>query len=150
MVDGRDDVEDGQALDAPRVVERHSVRDPRAAVVANDGEAFESERPHELDQLTGDLTLAEPLAARPPGFGMTPAVAPQVRGHDRMPPLRERRDQIPPAVVRLREAVQQEHRLAAPGGRNEIVGASNPVAHVAHVLDRTGDHGSCVMSPLRR
>jgi hypothetical protein len=56
------------------VVERHPVGDPRAAVMPDDGETFEVERLHELDELSGDLTLGESLAAWPPGLGVAPAV----------------------------------------------------------------------------
>ena len=42
--------------------------------------------------------------------------------------------------MRLREAVQEEHRVAASGGRGEVVGASDLVAHVVDVLDRAGGH----------
>src|SRR4051794_9411268 len=46
---GRDDVDDREPLDALGVVERHAVADPRATVVAADGESLEAERAHERD-----------------------------------------------------------------------------------------------------
>jgi hypothetical protein len=120
------------------VVERHPVRNPGAAIVPDDGEAFESEQSHDLDQLTGDLTLGEPLAARPSGRGMTPPVTAQVRGHDRTATTRKGRDQVPPAVVRLRKAVVQQHGIAAVRKGAEMVRLTDTAAAILSGRDRAG------------
>ena len=52
------DVEHGQALDRIGVVQRHAVRDPAAAVVADHGEAVEAQAAHHLDLVLGHGALA--------------------------------------------------------------------------------------------
>ena len=65
LLDGRDHVEDGEASDEVRVVERHAVGDARAAVVAGDGEPLVPDAPHQLDELGRDLARGVALAERP-------------------------------------------------------------------------------------
>ena len=56
-------------LDAPGVVERHPVADPRAAVVPDHREALVAEARHHLHELGGHLALRVALAARTAGRG---------------------------------------------------------------------------------
>ena len=46
-VECRHDVEDGEAVDGLRVIERQPVGDPRAAIMAYDREAFMTEPSHQ-------------------------------------------------------------------------------------------------------
>ena len=47
FLDGRDDVEKRQALDAVRPIQCQAIGDPRAPVVADQGEALMAQRPHQ-------------------------------------------------------------------------------------------------------
>ena len=53
----RQDVEEGEALDAARPVERQPVADARAAIMADDGEAHVPERFHHGDHVPSHLAL---------------------------------------------------------------------------------------------
>jgi hypothetical protein len=77
-----DDVEDDQPLDSFRVVERHPVCDARAAVVADDRESPELERVHQLHEIEGHLSLAEPLPLRTTGGSRGRPVAAEIGYHD--------------------------------------------------------------------
>jgi hypothetical protein len=82
LVDGGHDVEHGRVGHALGVIEPEPVRDPSAAVVADDGELLVAETDHQLDQLRGHISLRIPLALRPAGRGLRSAVAPQIRDDD--------------------------------------------------------------------
>jgi hypothetical protein len=88
------------------MIERHSVGDARASVMADDSEAVEAEPVHQADQLGSQLAFAEALAVVAAGGGMASAVAAQIGRDNRVRPGQDR-NQHPPAVVGFREAVQQ-------------------------------------------
>src|SRR5262249_4626966 len=105
----RDDVEHGDLQYLRRVVERHAVRDPAAAVVAAYEEFLVAERAHDLDLIlrhralgvAGVIGLAVRLLAV--------AVAAEVGGDD-AEALRELGRDLVPDDVGLRVAVQQQQR----------------------------------------
>ena len=107
LIDGRDYVEDAEALDGSGMVERHPVGDAASAVVADDREALESEPRHELDELCAALAVAVALTQGAAGRGATFAVALEVAHDDGVAALERRSDAVP-AVVGLREPVQQQ------------------------------------------
>jgi hypothetical protein len=78
LIDGRDDVEDGQALDGGGMVQRHPVADARAAVVTDDRETLEAELRHEGDELVGPLAVAVALAELAARLGAALTVALEV------------------------------------------------------------------------
>ena len=115
-VERRHDVEQREARDAVAVVEREPMRDARAAVVADDGEAFVAERSHQRRHVGGHRALAvlrvvELGRRRRSGLGRV-AVAAQV-GNDDAKVGREPDRDAPPHRVRLRIAVQKEQRRSA-------------------------------------
>src|SRR6266511_3706050 len=126
---GRDDVEHGEPLDLVRVVERVAVGDPGAAVVPDQGDAPVAELLHQRAHVPGHGALV--VAA---GRLVAQRVAAQVGG-DHGEPLRQRRQQLAPAVPGLRPAVQQHDRR--PVALLDVVDA-DPVdrRHPAFTLHR--------------
>ena len=97
--------------DPVRVVERHPVRDPGAPVVPDHGEPVVAQRGHQRDLVGGHRAERVPGVV---GAGLRArglAVAPQVGGDHGVRLGQLRRDPVP-HPVRLREAVQQQHRRA--------------------------------------
>ena len=56
-LEGRHDVDKGQALDASWIIERQTITDARPTVVAREGEARMSEAFHRLDDIDGERAL---------------------------------------------------------------------------------------------
>src|SRR5438093_1363250 len=81
-LEGRDDVEDGNACDALGLVEGEAVSDAAAAVVAGDGEALEAEAAHESDGVTPHCSLRIGFVVRRSWWFRAVAVTTQVRGDD--------------------------------------------------------------------
>jgi hypothetical protein len=142
---GRDDVEDGQSVHAVGVVERHSVGHAPTAVVADDREAVMTEGGHRLDLVDRHGPLAvRGVVVRRRGTERR-AVARQVGGDDRMPLGEQRRDGVP-HQMRLRIAVQQQHRWPAasdlrvqrPTRGRQLVGLeAGEQGHAATLPDRS-------------
>src|SRR5262249_50684420 len=106
------DVHDGESLDRIRLVQGQPVGAARPAVVRGDPEPVETEAPHHLELVVGDRAHAVGLvvgrARRLAAF----AVPPQIAGDHRVV-LGELRRHPVPHEMRLRNAVQQQHRRAA-------------------------------------
>ena len=97
------------------MVTGEAVGDPRAAVVAGDGEPLEAERRHRLDLILGQGTLRIIDVIRPSRRLRAVAVAAQIGDHDSELDG-EARSQFAPHQMGLRVAVQQqERRSGAPG-----------------------------------
>ena len=114
LIHGRDDVEDGESFHGPAMVERHAIGDPPASIVTNDREALEPHLRHQVDELSGHLALAVPLAQRTAGCRSALAIALQVADHNRVAFRQPRSDGVP-AIVSLREAVQKQDGRAIAG-----------------------------------
>jgi hypothetical protein len=126
-VPGRHDVEDGEAGDGLRVVQRQAVRDAGAAVVADQLELLEAEPAHKAHLVAGHGSLGVRLPGGVRiGFAAV-AVAPQV-GQDDSMVLGEGRGDIAPHEVVLRVAVQHEHGRTRP--RDGAVDADAVDVHV--------------------
>ena len=69
LFDRGHDVQDGEALDSLRVVERHPVANAPAAIVPSDGGSFNVERIEDGDEIGGHLALGVALAHRAAGGG---------------------------------------------------------------------------------
>ena len=130
LVDRRDDVQHREPVDALRVVERHPVADPRATVVTDDREALVSEARHDLHQLGGHLPLRVALAARASGRRCR-APYPRMSGATTVGDGQRTADAVP-APVRLREAVQEEHRIAGAPFGQRIPGVADLEAPLVH------------------
>ena len=145
LVDGGHHVEERGARDTLGMVEGQAVGDAGATIVADDREALVAERRHELDDLCRQLALGVALAARPAYRRLRGAVATQVRHHDAVGRGQGRCD-LPPADVRLREAVQEQDRrpvahrcdeVARLADRDERLHGGMVGAHRAAVNDRS-------------
>ena len=109
----RDDIEQRNARDALGMIERHAMRNPAAAVMADDRESAEAEFFHDLDlilrhralRITGVIVAVGRLAAI--------AVPTQI-SRDNSEFLRQSRRDQPPFKVRLRPALQEQHRGSGP------------------------------------
>jgi hypothetical protein len=130
LLDSRNNVEDGHARHALGMIERHSVGDPRAAVMTDDGEALVGECGHDLDEIARHLALAEALAVRTAGGRARRTVTAQVRRHYSVV-SRESRRYRAPEEVRLRKTVQEEHGRALAAGRIVVVGLADDVSRLA-------------------
>ncbi len=126
---GRRDVEECEALDRVRVIERHAVGDPRPAVVPHHGEASEAQAPHHLHLVEGHGPLGVGAVVPTAGRLRGVAVAAQVRRDDRVAGLAEARRDLVPGDVRLGVAVEQQHRRSGAGD-----GDPDPRAARLHVL----------------
>src|SRR5918997_1271018 len=118
---GRQDVEDGEALYAVRVVEGHAVGDATAAIVSGDREAPEAESLHDGYHVLGHGSLRVRLMVPSGGRATAAPVAAKVGTDDRKVADKQRRDGAP-HQVRLREAVQQEDRRPGPARAHENAG----------------------------
>ena len=126
MLDGRHDVQDGQALHAVRVVERQAVRHPGAAVVADHLEPVVPQVCHQFRHVARHAGLGVGGMV-PGGAGLeAAAVAAPVRADAGVAPGQGRGDGVPHGMG-LRVAVQQQHRRAGAA----VAQAQLAVAHAA-------------------
>lgn len=108
-VQRRRDVDKAQARHALRMVQRQAMRDPRAAVVCGDEEAFVAESVHQRRHVGGHAALAVVRMIGVAWRLARVAVAAQIRKYEpevRREPLRD----ALPHRMRLREPVQQQQR----------------------------------------
>ena len=96
------------------MVECHAIGDATAPIVTDDREALEPQPCHQLDELSGHLALAVPLAQRTAGCRSAIAIALEVADHDRVAFRQPRSDGVP-AIVSLRKAVQKQDGRAIAG-----------------------------------
>ena len=108
---GRQDVEEGEPLDAARMVEGEPIRHARAAIMPDDGEMHMAERFHDLDHVAAHGALGIGLVLRIALRRGRPAIAAQIHADDAMG-LGQRRREVVPHGMGLRKAVQQNQRLA--------------------------------------
>jgi hypothetical protein len=110
---GRDYVEHGRSLDRLRVIERHAMRDARAAVVTEHREALEAEVPHDLDLIERHGALRVQIVL-PVAFDLAAvAVAAKVRDDDGVIACQVARDGGPRHAALRRPVQQQDRRTAA-------------------------------------
>jgi len=123
----RHDVENRQALDALRMVERRAVGDAASPVVARNREPVEAEPRHDAHHVARERSLRVGRVVR--GGWRTPAaaVAPQVRAHHGEP-FGEQRRHVAPHGERLGKAVQQQHRRTRPAPLD----VDRSLAHLDH------------------
>jgi hypothetical protein len=110
----RPDVQDwhdrhrAEGTDVGGVVEGQPVSYPSATIVPDHVETLVAQVPHHGDEFGGNLPLV------PPGIGQhAPAMARQVRHHDRVVPDKGRSHFVP-SRVRFRVAMEQEDRRTLP------------------------------------
>ena len=133
---GGHDVQHGQPLDGRRVIQHQPVRDPGAAIVADQAEPAEAELAHQPDLVLGHRSLGVHLACGVRlGLGRV-AVAAQVSDHDGVVPGQAGGD-LPPHQVVLRVAVQQQQRRARPGDG----AVDGDAGHVHAAVAEAGQHG---------
>ena len=124
---GRRDIEQHEVRQEGGVIEREAVGDASAAVVADEDDGAQTERPDDV----GNVGRHRPLVvARGGTVGV--AVAAQVGGQN-AEPLGERRHDLAPHVSRLRVAVEEDH--ATPRAHPSVV---DP--HAVTHLDDASDH----------
>src|SRR5580700_1344465 len=133
---GRHDVQDGQPLDGLWVIQDQPVRDPAAAIVADQAEPAEAELAHQPDL----VPRHEPLGVHAAcfvrlGLGRV-SVAAQV-SHDDGVVAGQAGGDLPPYQVVLRVAVQQQQRRARPGDG----AVDGDAGHVHATVIEAGQHG---------
>jgi hypothetical protein len=100
--------------------------------VAHDSHLLDSEAAQQFEKFDSHLTLRVALTLGPARWSGGRAIAAEIGSDDEVP-LRERRDDAAPAVVRLRETVKEKHGRTASDGRDEIVGVTDRESPVLHV-----------------
>ena len=95
------------------MIERHAVRDSAAAILANHREPLEPEMTHDLHLVERQRALGIVRVIGQPLRLTAVAVAAQIRRDDGVV-LRETGGHVAPREMRLRRAVQQQQRRAAP------------------------------------
>ena len=121
---------------ALRMVERHSTRDAPAAIVPDDREPFEAELAHHLDLVLSHRAFGIAgviLATR--RFAAV-AVAAQIRRDDGEA-LREDRSDVTPFEMRLRPALQQQHRRPAAADDTVDLGAGRGAAEALEAREKS-------------
>ena len=137
-----DDVEQHQAIDQLRQIERHPVGDAGAAVMAHDRKAGKPEMPHQRDHVPGHAAFRiRPVVLGGRRTG-TAAVAAQIGCNDGVGARQMRRHAMPHGV-RLRIAVQQQKPRTGAAGSNVDDGLSS----VDTVLDKAWKEVICCRHP---
>src|SRR5512145_357555 len=95
-------------LDLVGMIERHAVRDARAAIVAEHREALEAEMLHDLDLIEGHRALRIEVVLAVALDLAAVAVAAQIRDDDGVIARKLARDRGPRDAA-LRRAVQEQH-----------------------------------------
>ena len=130
------DIEEHEAREERRVVEREAVSDARATVVADEDDRRQAERLDHLREVGRHPALV--VAA---GRAVGVAVAAQVGSEDGEA-LGQRRHHLPPHVAGLRRAVEQHH--AGPRAHPPVVDA-----HTAFDRHHVPRHGpKCILLPI--
>jgi hypothetical protein len=122
------------------IVQRESISDPRASIVANDGEAVMAERPHHGHE----FVASGPLVPRPGVEHPALPVSRQV-GSDDGEVFRQYRANLMPRHVALRIAMQQQHRKALSSDHAGEVDTRRPAIQSRKTAEqgagRIGGHG---------
>jgi hypothetical protein len=105
----REHVEDREAVYALRMVQRRAIGHATPAIVPSEVKALKSEAFHDVDHVIGHASLRVGRVIDIRGWAAALPVATQVRAHNREV-ARERRRDLTPHQMRLREAVKQQHR----------------------------------------
>src|SRR5262245_41247278 len=121
------------------MVEREPIGDAAAAIVPDQAEPLEAEHIGQLDDVRRQLPLAVTLAVRPAGRSLRRAVAAQI-GRDDAVRARQARHDPAPAVVRLREPMQQQDRRTGARHRDAVGSTADFDPAVAHPRHRAGNH----------
>src|SRR6185437_8504450 len=115
---GRDDVEEGRALDAVGMIETQAMKDARAAVVPHRLKPLETELAHQFGLIGGHGALAVAGMVFARGWLRAVAITAQVGTNHREVP-RQRRRQLVPHGVGLGISMQQQKRRS-PAARPEL------------------------------
>jgi len=142
-VPGRDDVQYRELGDRIRVVERHPVTDPAAAVVARHGELLKAQIAHHQHLVPGHRALAVGLVAGAAGGLATVAVAAQV-GQDHGMVFGEYWGHVMPHDVGLRVAVQQQHGTAAAADQRVDADAAGCGGSLLEQAGQRNRHGCLI------
>ena len=142
-VPGRDDVQHRELGDRVRVVKRHPVSDPGAAVVARHGELIEAQIAHHQYLVPRHGALAVGLVAGAAGGLAAVAVAAQV-GQDHGVVFGENGGHVMPHDVGLRVAVQQQHGTAAAADQRVDADAAGCRGSLLEQAGQRNRHGCLI------
>src|SRR5512145_1998671 len=121
----RNYVEYRSSLELVCMIERHAVRDARAAVVAEHAEALEAEMPHDLDLIERHRALGVEVVLAVAHDLAAVAVTAQIRRDDGVV-ARELACDRSPRDAALGRAVQEQHGRAAAADDGVNDGAARP------------------------
>ena len=110
-------VDQDQPADGVRMIKRQPVRDPRAAIMANDGELSETEMAHHRDLIGGHGPFRIVDVVVTARRLITVAIAAQIGGDHREAPCQIGRDPVPGQVGLRMTVQQQQRRPGTPDGR---------------------------------
>ena len=119
------------------MVERHPVGNAGTAVVAGHSEAIEAECVHQADRTAAISRLLNPSPRRPPAGALLPPY-PGKSGATTVWVSASAGIDPAPAIVRLREAVQQQQWTAGAGHGDEQICLAHATPTVFQALDPPG------------